>query len=173
MVKLLDKSPVQSAPMQRTRQPHDVPASPREAPNGEMRPNDLSPEMLADGVARDLVRVFKVLSDATRLRIIYFLLQADELHVRALCELLSQSQPAVSHHLALLRVAGLIDSRRQGKHNFYRLLPAGFHNLLDQVYATVPSGLRRARFEQHLLRAAFSESEPGAARPEPAALARE
>jgi ArsR family transcriptional regulator len=118
-----------------------------------------SPEMLADSVARDLVRVFKVLSDGTRLRIIYFLLQADELHVRALCDLLSQSQPAVSHHLALLRVAGLIDSRRQGKHNFYRLLPTGFHHLLDQVYSTVPPGLRRTRFEQHVLRAAFPEGQ--------------
>ncbi len=115
------------------------------------------PEMLAENVAKDLVRVFKVLSDATRLRIIYFLLQAEEMHVRAICELLGQSQPAVSHHLARLRVAGLIDSRRQGKHNFYRLLPGGFHQLLDQVYSTVPPGLRRTRFEEHILRAAFPD----------------
>lgn len=147
MVNLLETSPAQSeaAP---TRADSEIQVSP---------PAGLSPEMLADSVARDLVRVFKVLSDATRLRIIYFLLQADELHVRALCELLSQSQPAVSHHLALLRVAGLIDSRRQGKHNFYRLLPAGFHQLLNQVYSTVPAGLRRNRFEQHLLETVFPD----------------
>jgi DNA-binding transcriptional ArsR family regulator len=36
------------------------------------------------------------------------------MHVRALCEILHQSQPAVSHHLALLRMAGLIDRRRVG-----------------------------------------------------------
>jgi ArsR family transcriptional regulator len=124
-----------------------------------LAPPGLSPEMLSDSVARDLVRVFKVLSDATRLRIIYFLLQADELHVRALCDLLGQSQPAVSHHLALLRVSGLIDARRQGKHNFYRLLPAAFHKLLDQVYATVPAGMRRTRFEQHVFEAVFAGSQ--------------
>lgn len=140
MVNLLEKSAVEAI------------ASPAPATeNMTAAPPGLSPEMLADNVARELVRLFKVLSDATRLRIIYFLLQAEELHVRALCDLLSQSQPAVSHHLALLRVAGLIDSRREGKHNFYRLLPGGFHQLLDQVYATVPAGLRRSRFEQHLL----------------------
>jgi ArsR family transcriptional regulator, arsenate/arsenite/antimonite-responsive transcriptional repressor len=147
VVNLLEESPARSATPGRASDSEDSGAS----------PIGLSPEMLADSVARDLVRVFKVLSDATRLRIIYFLLQADELHVRALCELLSQSQPAVSHHLALLRVAGLIESRRQGKHNFYRLLPAGFHQLLDQVYSTVPAGLRRTRFEQHVLRSAFPE----------------
>jgi ArsR family transcriptional regulator len=148
VVNVLEKSPAQSASPGRTSDSEE-----NDSPVG------LSPEMLADGLARDLVRVFKVLSDATRLRILYFLLQADELHVRALCDLLRQSQPAVSHHLALLRVAGLIDSRRQGKHNFYRLLPAGFHQLLDQVYATVPSGLRRTRFEQHVLRAAFPDGD--------------
>ena len=147
MVNLLETAPAQSA-AQAARTDALDPLAP---------PPGLSPEMLADSVARDLVRVFKVLSDATRLRIIYFLLQAEELHVRALCELLGQSQPAVSHHLALLRVAGLIDSRRQGKHNFYRLLPAGFHQLLDQVYATVPAGLRRKRFEQNVLEAILPE----------------
>ena len=147
MVNLLEKPPAQSSASLHSADAEDI-----EAP-----PAGFSPEMLADNVAKDLVRVFKVLSDATRLRIIYFLLQAEELHVRAICELLGQSQPAVSHHLALLRVAGLIDSRRQGKHNFYRLLPGGFHQLLDQVYSTVPPGLRRTRFEEHVLRAAFPE----------------
>jgi len=92
-------------------------------------------QTLADDVAKDLVRLFKLLSDATRLRIIYFLLQQQEFHVRALCELLGQSQPAVSHHLSLLRAAGLIESRRQGKHNFYRLLPDGLDEVLSFVAA--------------------------------------
>ncbi len=91
------------------------------------------PEMLADDVARDLVRLFKLLADATRLRIVYFLMQEREFHVRALCERLGQSQPAVSHHLSLLRSAGLIEARRAGKHNFYRLLPDGFQEVLDLV----------------------------------------
>ena len=38
---------------------------------------------------------------------------------------LSQSQPAVSHHLALLRHGGIIAPRRQGKNNFYSLTDTG------------------------------------------------
>src|SRR5688572_24640322 len=78
---------------------------------------------VSDSAVKDLVKVFKLLSDETRLRILLYLTRQDELHVRALCDILGQSQPAVSHHLALLRVAGLIESRREGKHNFYRVLP--------------------------------------------------
>ena len=48
------------------------------------------------------------------------------------------SQPAVSHHLALLRVDGLIDCRRDGKHNFYRLLPDRFSELMHTVFSAVP-----------------------------------
>ena len=83
-------------------------------------------EAVPEDTIRDMVQLFKLLSDETRLRILFFLRRQDELHVRALCELLSQSQPAVSHHLALLRVAGLIEARRDGKHNFYRILPRRF-----------------------------------------------
>ena len=64
---------------------------------------------------KDLVQVFKLLADETRLRILMYLLSDKELHVTALCDRLKQSQPAVSHHLALMRVAGLIEARRDGK----------------------------------------------------------
>lgn len=70
----------------------------------------------------ELVQLLKLFSDSNRLRILYALLQKDEMHVRALCELLNQSQPAVSHHLGLLRDAGLLGRRREGKHNFYSLI---------------------------------------------------
>ncbi len=92
---------------------------------------------------KDLVRLFKLLADATRLRILHFLVQQDELHVRALCDLLRQSQPAVSHHLSLLRMAGLIESRRQGKHNFYRLAPSGFQGALALVEGAMPQWRQR------------------------------
>ena len=104
-----------------------------------------------ESVVKDLVKVFKLLSDETRLRILLYLTQRQELHVRALCELLEQSQPAVSHHLALLRVAGLIESRREGKHNYYRVLPDRFETLLDMVFASTPKDERRIRFEDYVL----------------------
>lgn len=107
-------------------------------------------EVSAAGV-RDLVKVFKLLSDETRLRILLYLSQRPELHVRALCDKLRQSQPAVSHHLALLRVAGLIECRREGKHNFYHLVPERFEQLLDTVFETVPSSERQIRVENYVL----------------------
>lgn len=109
------------------------------------------PAPMPEAVAKDLVGLFKLLSDETRLRILHYLLQEDELHVRALCELLGQSQPAVSHHLALLRVAGLIASRREGKHNFYRLVHQRFADVLDLAFAAVPHQDRRVRFENYVL----------------------
>ena len=111
-----------------------------------------------DAIVKDLVKVFKLLSDETRLRVLLYLTQQQELHVRALCDLLDQSQPAVSHHLALLRVAGLIESRREGKHNFYHILPDRFETLLDTVFATVPKEERRLRFEDYVLSYAPSGS---------------
>ena len=106
---------------------------------------------LAESTVKDFVSIFKLLSDETRLRILFYLTQRDELHVRALCSLLGQSQPAVSHHLALLRVAGLIEPRRSGKHNFYRLLPNRFQELLDTLFASIPEQDRRLRFENYVL----------------------
>jgi ArsR family transcriptional regulator, arsenate/arsenite/antimonite-responsive transcriptional repressor len=109
------------------------------------------PPAASDELVQDLVKLFKLLSDDTRLRILYYLTQRSELHVRALCELLHESQPAVSHHLALLRVAGLIDRRRQGKHNFYGLKTRQFSTLLDMLFATMPEGSRRLNLDDPVL----------------------
>ncbi len=106
---------------------------------------------VSDGLVGDLVKLFKLLSDETRLRILYYLTQRNELHVRALCELLDESQPAVSHHLALLRVAGLIERRREGKHNFYGLKTRQFSTLLDMLFAAMPEGNRRIRLDDYML----------------------
>ena len=92
---------------------------------------------LPDSLEKDLVRVFKLLSDETRLRILLYLARENELHVTALCERLRQSQPAVSHHLALLRTAGLIAPRRDGKHNYYSIRQNRFHGLLAEFFQEV------------------------------------
>jgi DNA-binding transcriptional ArsR family regulator len=68
--------------------------------------------------------LLKQASDPTRLQIILSLSDGEK-HVGALCEVLNQTQPAVSHHLALLRHGGLIAPRRQGKNNFYSLTDSG------------------------------------------------
>jgi DNA-binding transcriptional ArsR family regulator len=74
--------------------------------------------------ARRASVLLKHVSDPTRLQVI-LILSEGERHVGALCEQLSQSQPAVSHHLALLRHGGIIAPRRQGKNNFYSLTETG------------------------------------------------
>ncbi len=102
---------------------------------------------LPEGTTRDLVQLFKLLADETRVRILHYLLQREELNVRALCLLLSQSQPAVSHHLALLRVAGLIECRRDGKHNFYHLVPKRAQQYLDLLFGSDGKETRRVRVE--------------------------
>jgi DNA-binding transcriptional ArsR family regulator len=68
--------------------------------------------------------LLKQVSDPTRLQVVLMLSEGEK-HVGALCEQLSQSQPAVSHHLALLRHGGIIAPRRQGKNNFYGLTETG------------------------------------------------
>ena len=102
---------------------------------------------LPEETSTDLVQLFKLLADETRLRIMYFLMQQEELNVRTLCDLLEQSQPAVSHHLALLRVAGIIECRRDGKHNFYHLVPKRFQHFLDMLFNVHDGQPRRVRFE--------------------------
>ena len=74
---------------------------------------------------RQAADLLKQVSDPTRLQVL-LLLTEKERNVSELCaDLGTQSQPAVSHHLALLRHGRLIEPRRSGKHNFYYLTDAG------------------------------------------------
>ena len=74
--------------------PHD--ATQLRKPVPMLQPNPVEAADVAslpDNIAKDLVQLFKLLSDETRLRILYYLMQQEELNVRALCKLLRQSQP--------------------------------------------------------------------------------
>jgi DNA-binding transcriptional ArsR family regulator len=75
-------------------------------------------------LAKRAAILLKQASDPTRLQIL-LMLAGGECHVGGLCETLNQSQPAVSHHLALLRHGSLITPRRAGKNNFYTLTESG------------------------------------------------
>jgi DNA-binding transcriptional ArsR family regulator len=74
--------------------------------------------------AQKTAMLLKQVSDPTRLQVILMLAQGEK-HVGAVCEQLNMSQPAVSHHLALLRHGSIIAPRRQGKNSFYGLTEAG------------------------------------------------
>ena len=107
---------------------------------------------LSQQLEKDLVQVFKLLSDETRLRILLYLVREGELHVTALCDRLGQSQPAVSHHLALLRVAGLIEARRDGKHNFYSIRKSHFHRIIEELFSSISNPeTEQLRFDQFVL----------------------
>ena len=69
------------------------------------------------------VQLFKILSDETRLAIVMLLRESGELCVCDICAATSESQPKISRHMAILREAGLVLDRREGKWIHYRLSP--------------------------------------------------
>ena len=125
---------------------------------------DRSQRALPETLARETVQFFKLLSDETRLQILHYLLQQEELNVRSLCELVGQSQPAVSHHLALLRVAGLIEGRREGKHNFYHLCHEHLGAVVRSILRTSQDAISESARETYrqIFRPAAEENEPHA-----------
>jgi len=68
---------------------------------------------------RTLVEVFKALSDESRQRVLLELEEAGELRVGQLVERLGVAQPTMSHHLSVLRNAGLVNGRREGQSIYY------------------------------------------------------
>ncbi|MBU9819161.1 metalloregulator ArsR/SmtB family transcription factor [Rahnella sp. PD12R] len=69
------------------------------------------------------LQLFKCLSDETRLSIMFLLQTTGELCVCDITAAIMESQPKTSRHLAMLREAGLISDRREGKWIYYRLSP--------------------------------------------------
>jgi DNA-binding transcriptional ArsR family regulator len=74
--------------------------------------------------------IFRALGDPTR-RAVFEALAAGEMSVSQITASLPVSQPAVSQHLAALRVAGLVGERREGRRAFYRMEPQGLGPLAD------------------------------------------
>ncbi|MEO6627233.1 MAG: metalloregulator ArsR/SmtB family transcription factor [Aquihabitans sp.] len=78
---------------------------------------------LADG--------FKLLGEPNRIRILYALLEAGELCVCDLAAVVGVSETVVSHSMRLLRAAGIVRNRRDGRMVYYRLDDAHVRMLLD------------------------------------------
>ena len=88
-------------------------------------------EPIDETSAVDLAQVFKALGDPVRLRLVS-LIGAREGGEVCVCDLTSAfdlSQPTLSHHLKVLREAGLIDSERRGTWVYYRLVPAALERM--------------------------------------------
>lgn len=68
---------------------------------------------------KTLVGVFKALSDESRQKVLLALEQDGEMRVAELVERFGISQPTMSHHLGVLRNAGLVTDRREGQSIYY------------------------------------------------------
>ena len=88
-------------------------------------------EPLGEAAAVDLARMFKALSDPVRLRLLS-LIASHEGGEACVCDLTGPfdvSQPTISHHLKVLRDAGLVGSERRGTWVYYWVLPAALAKL--------------------------------------------
>jgi ArsR family transcriptional regulator len=93
----------------------------------------------ADPLSRDeaaaLASYFKALADPTRVAIVNRLTGAEEVCVCDLTAAFDLSQPTVSHHLKILRDAGLVESSRRGTWAYYRLVPEALGAVRDALVA--------------------------------------
>ena len=101
-------------------------------------------EPLTEEAAKSLAAAFKALSDPVRLRLLS-LIASFEGGEACVCDLTGPfdvSQPTISHHLRVLREAGLIDSERRGTWVYYWVLPESLRRLgsLLAIDAVVPAG---------------------------------
>jgi len=88
---------------------------------------------LAPAEREALALRFRALSDSARVAIVNRLAAADEVCVCDLNASLDLAQPTVSHHLRILREAGLVESTRRGTWAFYRLVPDAVAQLREAL----------------------------------------
>lgn len=84
--------------------------------------------------------IFRAFAEPTRMRILHLLVHG-ELTVSEMVRVLRRPQPTVSRHLAYLRKARLICTRRSGPHVFYRLTPLRYafqRRLIECLKSTLP-----------------------------------
>lgn len=95
------------------------------------------PHAVADKPSEEQVRaateVFAMLSDPTRMRILWALRDGDELDVTTLAGHAGVGATAASQHLMKLRLAGLVVTRRAGRHIFYRARGGHLRRLLTEA----------------------------------------
>src|SRR5215217_6981951 len=93
---------------------------------------------MKQGLFSEMENLFLALSDRTRLQLLS-LMGSNEVSVRFLCDSLQQSQPKISRHLAYLRSAGLVSTRRDGKWIYYGIEPHADGNVARVLDETLRS----------------------------------
>ena len=80
---------------------------------------------------------FQMISDSTRLKILWLLCHSEDC-VTNIAAAIEMTAPAVSHHLRLLKNAGLIVNRKEGKETYYTLAKteeaALVHDIIDRTF---------------------------------------
>lgn len=89
------------------------------APNQELIAK-VTGRMPQDEILYELADFFKVFGDSTRIKILYALFTSD-MCVQDLAAALAMNQSAISHQLRILKQAGLVKYRKEGKYTFYAL----------------------------------------------------
>ena len=127
--------------------------------------------MRKTGRAFDMERLFKALADRTRLRLLN-LIGEDEVCVCFFVEVLDTNQPKISRHLAYLRRAGVVETRRDGKWMHYRIAePEDAHaaRLFGEVRAWLAEDREMQRDRERLVKVCCAPQPPvqlqGAPRP--------
>lgn len=95
-----------------------------------MKSSSTSP--LTNDSIQEVSKIFKMISDSTRLSIL-FLLQKEELSVGVIAQSLSMEQSAISHQLKTLKTSRLVKSKRVGKNMIYSLDDLHIFSILEQV----------------------------------------
>jgi ArsR family transcriptional regulator len=90
---------------------------------------------LDPAAAHELASLFRALADPTRIAIVNRLAGGEPCCVCDLTAAFDLSQPTISHHLRILRDAGLVDAERRGTWAYYRLRPEAIERLGD-VFST-------------------------------------
>jgi len=96
-------------------------------------------EPIGESAAAGLAQVFKALGDPVRLRLLSLIgaHQGGEVCVCDLTTAFDLTQPTISHHLKVLREAGIITSERRGTWVYYRLVPAALERMASLLTAPV------------------------------------
>jgi DNA-binding transcriptional ArsR family regulator len=97
------------------------------------------PRSPAEHELRRLRTLYRALGDETRLRMIGLLAEAGPLTVNALSREVGMSQPLISWHLRILRLARIVDTERRGRATICRLRTAAFEEL-HEAEARLVSG---------------------------------
>lgn len=98
----------------------------------------LAVQALAPDQAAAIAPMFKALGDPVRLRLMSMIASTSEACVCDLTQAFDVSGPTISHHLKVLREAGLVDSQRRGTWVYYWIRPEALQQLSALLHLAAP-----------------------------------